>query len=217
MTTAPRPPSATDDTGPIDATSDTELVDRVRAGDVEAFGALWSRHVDVARAFARTIASRDAEDLISESYVRVLSAIRSGKGPQSAFRAYLLSTIRHVHIDNVRRYHSRVVVTDSMDVLDRVEAQTPEDIAITGALGSAALAAWHSLPDDTRSLLWDLIVHEETPARLAGGLGATPNAVASRASRARQRLRQAFAGIVGTLEPALPGAVPRDLPGFEGP
>ena len=53
-------------------------------------------------------------------------------------------------------------------------------------------AAWRSLPDESRSLLWRLVVHEEKPHQIAPGLGTTPNGVASRSKRARERLRQTF-------------------------
>ncbi|GAB3052583.1 hypothetical protein GCM10027053_10750 [Intrasporangium mesophilum] len=177
----------------IDETpTDSDLVARVRAGDNEAYGELWSRHVDVARGLARRITSRDPEDLIGESYARILTAIQAGRGPDTAFRPYLMSTIRRVNIDNARRYQTRVVPTDSPEVLDPHSSESSEDIAMRRADGSSAIAAWQSLPAETRDLLWDLVVMDETPARLSGKLGMSPNAVASRARRARERLRQAY-------------------------
>ncbi len=177
----------------IDETpTDAELVARVRAGDNEAYGELWSRHVDVARGLARRITSRDPEDLIGESYTRILTAIQAGRGPDTAFRPYLMSTIRRVNIDNARRYHTRIVPTDSPELLDPHSSESSEDVAMRRAEGSSAIAAWQSLPAETRDLLWDLVVMDETPARLSGKLGMSPNAVASRARRARERLRQAY-------------------------
>ncbi|MGW5238568.1 sigma-70 family RNA polymerase sigma factor [Monashia sp. NPDC004114] len=177
----------------IDETpTDSDLVARVRAGDTEAYGELWSRHVDVARGLARRITSRDPDDLIGESYARILTAIQAGRGPDTAFRPYLLSTIRRVNIDNARRYQTRVVPTDSPEVLDPRSSESSEDIAMRNADGSSAIAAWQSLPAETRDLLWELVVMDETPARLSGKLGMSPNAVASRARRARERLRQAY-------------------------
>jgi RNA polymerase sigma factor (sigma-70 family) len=177
----------------IDETpTDADLVARVRAGDTDAYGELWTRHIDVARGLARRITSRDPDDLIGESYARILTAIQAGRGPDTAFRPYLMSTIRRINIDNARRYQSRVVPTDSPEVLDTTRGESSEDVAVRRAEGSSALAAWQSLPAETRELLWDLVVMDETPARLSGKLGMSPNAVASRARRARERLRQAY-------------------------
>src|SRR5262245_24532255 len=180
-----------------DSPTDIDLIARVRGGDVEAYGMLWSRHFDAVRAVAQRIAPRDdVDDLISESYTRVLSALRSGQGPDSAFRAYLASTVRRVNIDQARRYGRRIVLTEKDDLLDDHNSESSEDIAVRRSLGSAAMEAWLSLPESTRDLLWRLIVQEETPARLADGLGLSPNAVASRGKRARERLRQAYLTVV---------------------
>ena len=175
------------------APTDTELIARVRGGDVEAYGQLWSRHFEAVRRVARRIAPRDdVDDLISESYTRVLTVLRAGQGPDTAFRAYLASTVRRVNIDQARRYGRRIVLTERDDALESDNAESTEEVAVRRSLSSTAWEAWRSLPYDTRELLWRLVVHEQTPAQLATDLGLTPNAVASRGKRARERLRQAY-------------------------
>jgi len=184
--------------------SDAELIARVRAGEVDAYADLWSRHFAAVRGVARRIApADDVDDLISESYTRVLSALRAGQGPDTAFRAYLASTVRRVNIDQARRYGRRIVLTEREETLERDTAESSEDIAVKRSMHDAAWDAWLSLPEDTRELLWNLVVREETPARLAHGLGLTPNAVASRGRRARERLRQAYLSVLvaGTTDP----------------
>ena len=204
MATSALDPSLTHAQPPSDTElSDAELVERVRDGDLDAYGVLWARHVNAVTVFARHTSRRDAEDLVAESYTRVLVAIRSGRGPTTAFRAYLFSTVRRTAIDTIRRHDSRYVVTDQVEVLDRPVAQSPEDEAIATALGQNARQALASLPDESRTLLWDLIVHEQTPARIAGHLGLSPNAVASRAKRARELLRVAFLSALAAPSDAL--------------
>lgn len=70
--------------------SDPELITQVRNGDREAFGELYRRHsgpaTNLARQFARNAA--EADDLVSESFARVLDNLLDGKGPDTAFRAY---------------------------------------------------------------------------------------------------------------------------------
>lgn len=177
----------------MEAVSDLQLLDAVRSGSVEAFGTLWSRHESAARVLARQIAApREVDDLVSESFLRVLRSLRDGKGPQTAFRAYMLSTLRRVNIDTARRYHQRVVLAGDARDLDPTSSPSSEDVAVERSDQRLAWAAWASLPDDVRSLLWRLVVDEQTPAQLAESMGTTPNGVASRAKRARERLRQAF-------------------------
>ena len=57
----------------VDAPGDAELISAVRGGDVDAYGALFERHVEAARRLARQLVSAgDADDLVSEAFVKVL-------------------------------------------------------------------------------------------------------------------------------------------------
>ena len=72
----------------IEAASDAELISAVRGGDVDAYGTLFERHVDAARRLARQLVSPgDADDLVSEAFVKVLGVLQRGGGPDVAFRA----------------------------------------------------------------------------------------------------------------------------------
>lgn len=182
--------------------SDAELIAAVRTGDRDAYGVLWSRHEVAARNLARQIAkSSDVDELVSESFYRVLRALDGGGGPDGAFRPYLLSTLRRVNIDTGRGYYQRVSLTDDDADLEAAPgaagvaagaAASAADITIEQGEQTAAWKAWASLPDSSRTLLWHLIVEEETPAQIAPLMGTTPNGVSSRAVRAKERLRQAF-------------------------
>lgn len=89
----------------IQGPSDAELIDAVRSGQVDAFGSLYERHVSAAYNLAMQLARSRAEsdDLVSEAFARVLDTLRAGRGPDSAFRAYLLTALRHVAYDKTRR------------------------------------------------------------------------------------------------------------------
>lgn len=174
-------------------TDDAVLVDRVRGGDDTAFAQLWTRHEPAARRLAiRTASPSDVDDLVGESFTRTLHAIRSSGGPDTAFRPYLLTTLRRASIDVARHRASREVLTGDEAVADSVSRTSAQDAADEAEERDAVWAAWRSLPDDDRSLLWELVVHEEKPHHLAPRLGTTPNGVASRSKRARDRLRQVF-------------------------
>lgn len=173
--------------------SDAELITAVRAGDEQAFGVLWQRHEAAALRLARQIANpSNAEDLVSESFARLLRVLRQGGGPDGAFRPYLFSTLRRLNIDNARSYSQRVTLTGDDDDLESEPASSAAEVAAAHAENSAAWRAWASLPESSRTLLWHLVVEEETPAQIAPLIGTSANGVSSRAVRARERLRQAF-------------------------
>jgi RNA polymerase sigma factor (sigma-70 family) len=173
--------------------SDAELITAVRGGDDGAYATLWRRHEVAARRLARQLGNpSNADDLVSEAFLRVYRALKSGSGPDGAFRPYLFSTLRRFNIDNGRSYYARVSLTDDDRDLEGDAGDSAADVLFENAEGSAAWRAWNSLPDATRTLLWHLVIEEETPAQIAPLIGTTPNGVSSRAVRAKERLRQAF-------------------------
>jgi RNA polymerase sigma factor (sigma-70 family) len=179
--------------------SDAELISAVRAGDTEAYGQLFGRHRDAANRLARQLVSGpDADDLVAESFIRVLSILQAGKGPDEAFRAYLLTSIRRLHIDRIRA-SNRVRSTDDEAELDRaVEFVDPATMRFEK---SAAAAAFSSLPERWQLVLWHLDVEGQRPADIAPLLGMSANSVSALAYRAREGLRQAY--LQGHLAPTL--------------
>src|SRR5947208_7673851 len=87
----------------VDGPGDAELISAVRGGDVDAYGELFARHVDSARRLARQLAGpADADDLVSDAFTKVLLVLQRGGGPDLAFRAYLLTAVRRLHVDRLR-------------------------------------------------------------------------------------------------------------------
>src|SRR5690348_14054845 len=102
----------------IDTPSDAELIARVRGGDVAAYGELFSRHVHAAKRLARQLdRGSDADDLVSDAFAKVLTVLQGGGGPDVAFRAYLLTAVRRLHVDRVRA-GSRLQTSDDMTQFD---------------------------------------------------------------------------------------------------
>jgi RNA polymerase sigma factor (sigma-70 family) len=170
--------------------TDPELISRVREGDVAAYGILFSRHVESATRLARLlIGASDADDLVSEAFVKVLNVLLGGGGPDVAFRAYLLTAVRRLHLDKMRS-NQRLTTTDDLTPFDPGVPFT--DTAIAGFEGGAAAKAFASLPERWQLVLWHLEVENQKPAEIAPLLGMTPNSVSALAYRAREGLRQAF-------------------------
>ncbi len=178
---------------------DADLIAAVRGGDIDAYGVLFERHRQAAARLAgHLVPGPDADDLVSESFIRVLAVLQAGKGPDEFFRAYLLSSIRRLHLDRIRG-SKRVKTTDDESELDRaVEFVDPTTMQFER---SAAADAFGSLPERWQLVLWHLDVEGQKPADIAPMLGMSANSVSALAYRAREGLRQAY--LQGHLAPTL--------------
>jgi RNA polymerase sigma factor (sigma-70 family) len=171
--------------------SDAQLITAARGGDLDAFEVLYRRHVAAARNRARQVAQSPAEvdDLVSEAFAKVLEALQAGRGPDTAFRAYLLTTLRNVRYDRHRRDRRVEYSGDLSDVDPGVPFVDP----VLAQLEASLIAkAFTSLPERWQTVLWHTEVEGETPAQIAPLLGLTPNGVSALAYRAREGLRQAY-------------------------
>ena len=175
---------------PVDAPSDAELISRVRAGDREAYGDLFARHVDAARRLARQLVrGPDSDDLVSDAFTKVMAVLQGGGGPDVAFRAYLLTAVRRLHVDRIRA-QSRLTTTDDLTPFD--PGVPFHDTALEKFESGAAAKAFASLPERWQLVLWHLEVEGQKPAEIAPLLGMSANSVSALAYRAREGLRQAF-------------------------
>ena len=169
--------------------SDAELIIGARKGDADSYGELYRRHVDSARSAARALtrSRSDADDVASEAFARVLRALQSGGGPDVSFRPYLVTAVRNVFYDKVRRNREE----PSEDMSDEVNVALL-DAANSQEDGAFAAAAFASLPERWQLVLWHTEVEGRSVSEVAPLLGLAPNAVAALAYRAREGLRQAY-------------------------
>ena len=174
---------------------DAELISSARSGDTAAIGALYERHAGAAWVVARQYSDSptDADDVVADAFTAVFGAIQRGKGPESAFRAYLFTVVRRV-AGLRREKNRRVQPTDDIAVLEAgtALAGTAEEPALAGFERGVVARAFHSLPERWQAVLWHTEVEGLTPAEIAPILGLTANGVAALAYRAREGLRQAY-------------------------
>lgn len=173
--------------------SDAELITLYRSGDEAAAAGLYKRHHRAAWRFAVSIAGHsDADDLASESFIRVLGAIRNGHGPDVAFRPYLMTTVRNTFVNAVRRDGRYLWVED----YSGVEKQTPTDNTMELRNESSLLAqAFRSLPERWQTVLWHTTIEHDSHDEVGRVLGISPSAVAALSYRAREGLRQAYLAV----------------------
>ncbi len=152
---------------------------------------LYERHSAAARGLARQIVrdQADVDDVVAETFARVLSALKRGIGPTEAFRPYLLTAARRVAID-VLRGQRRQVLTEDTDLPDPGEPFV--DTVVDGLDRSLAARAFLSLPERWSAVLWHTEIEEAKPAEVAAMLGMSANNVSALRYRAREGLRQAY-------------------------
>lgn len=173
---------------------DGYLLQLTREGSAEAFGELWRRHLPAAYAVAGRHRGRAApDDIVAEAAARVFSLIRDGRGPDEHFRAYFLSAVRTVAIDQGRR-DLRLVPTEPDDL---EELTPPLDDPFAGlGVDEEGLAlvreAFAGLSERDQRVLWHTTVEGAAPRAVAPVLGMTANAVSVRAIRARESLRALY-------------------------
>src|SRR5690348_2952815 len=163
--------------------SDADILNAIRSGDPVAYGLLRRRHMPAARRLAQFLlnGSAAAEDAVDQAFENVLADVQRGGGPTDAFRPYLLSAVREA--------------TASMP------GQPAGGAAGNGQPGPAqpggprpdlVVAAFMSLPERWRAVLWHVCVEGESPAEAGALLGLPEPDAADLASQAREALSLAY-------------------------
>ncbi|WP_275888183.1 RNA polymerase sigma factor, partial [Nonomuraea lactucae] len=171
--------------------SDADLLKAVAGGDAGAYVELRERHVAAARALARQLVRGEAEveDVVAESFTRILTLAGRGGGPAAAFRPYLLTVVRRTVHDRARVGSGQVAPGE----IERFDPGAPfVDPALVGLERSMIARAFLSLPERWRAVLWHIDVERSRPADVAPLLGLTPGGVAALARRSRDGLCQAY-------------------------
>jgi RNA polymerase sigma-70 factor (ECF subfamily) len=169
------------------AESDSELVARLRGGDVSAFEAVVGRHRAAIVAFAATRlgSPADAEDIAQEAFVRAYFRLAELRDPDAL-------------LPWLRRIAERLVLMRLR--ARREEATEPERLSELAAENGAGEmdglglpAALAELPLEMRRTVSLTYLAGYTCAEAAEMLGVKEGTVKSRLSRARARLKEVFA------------------------
>lgn len=178
--------------GPSDEAPDGELLARVRVGERNLYGILYTRHAPLATRFARSLLNNasDADDVVAEVFASTLSALERGVGPADTFLPYVMNSIRHECYRVNRRAQRHVSLANGAATSD-FEATDDDPF---DALDEAAVvrAAMMSVPMELRAVLWHTAVEGTPLAAVAAERGRSTAATAMTAVRARKALRNAY-------------------------
>jgi RNA polymerase sigma-70 factor (ECF subfamily) len=159
----------------------------------EAFEAEMLPHLNAAYRLARVLTrqEQDAEDLVQEAYLRAFAAFRDYTRGTHA-RAWLLTILRHIYLNERRRERSRPLLLaiahpgEAEEIVDQT-SPGPEDQAV-GRLDDKRVLDVAELPESFRSVLALVDLEGMRYAEAAAILDCPIGTVMSRLHRGRLEL-----------------------------
>ena len=166
-------------------------LDGARGGDDAAFASLWSdlqpsllRYLGVAGGWA-------AEDLASETWLRIAQGLDHFEGDETGFRAWVFTIARHRVLDWRRRETRARTVTRPVEHFSgRPAADDPAADALEKVSTDRALALIATLPPDQAEVVTLRAVAGLDVASVARVLGKRPGAVRVLTHRGLRRLAE---------------------------
>ena len=189
-----------------DRETDQALVERVQAGDKQAFGLLVTKYQrKLLRLVSRIVKDpAEAEDVAQEAFIKAYRALATFRG-ESAFYTWLyrigVNTAKNWLAANGRRMYASTDIRDDDDepvnegdLLPDVE--TPERMLMTKQIGDTVNAAMEELPDELRTAVTLREIEGLSYEDIAQVMDCPIGTVRSRIFRARE-------AIAGKLRPLL--------------
>ena len=177
------------DTGPVlGAVFEVTLAD-ARAGDQEAFAAIFRDIQPSLLRYLRVIAADAGDDVAGDTWLQVIAGLAGFRGDEQAFRAWLFTIARHRAVDWARSRDRRQALPERLGVTDGRQV-TPDtaDVVLERLSTRAVLAAIASLPNDQAEIIVLRVVAGLDAPAVAAMVGKTPGAVRVAAHRGLRRL-----------------------------
>lgn len=179
-----------------------QLIVAARAGDVDAFAALYAGHVHRVRSYARRLAAHEqaADDLVAEAFARTWEQLRAGQGPTTAFMGYVRAAVLNLHLSHLRREQRLDWVEDIEDaamanpeLAARITEQSPEHLVIEQLFNDRMKEALATLPQRWQQVIVLVYIEDRPYPEIAEQLNLSVAATRQLARRARTGMRNALA------------------------
>jgi RNA polymerase sigma-70 factor, ECF subfamily len=190
-----------------EAEEDRALVERVQAGDKEAFRTLVERHQRRAFSIAMALVrdENDARELVQDAFLRVYKNIGGFQG-QSSFFTWLYRIITNLSIDLIRKPGRQVAELDEnragsesedgpskdFPFLSRIDGADPADVVRRGEIAIRLREALAALPDYHRGVILMREVEGLSYEEMAQAMKVSKGTIMSRLFHARQKLQKAL-------------------------
>ncbi len=156
----------------------------------ERFAAVVLPEIEVMMRVALSItgSTNDAEDVVQETMLRAFRAIDRFDGRHP--RAWLLTILRNVHVNSVRRRRPDLLRhADGNELSTMPSVSSAESVVMDRTFDAVVEVAYNSLPDDLREVVSLVDVQGMTYAQAAAIMETPVGTVMSRLHRARARIR----------------------------
>lgn len=168
----------------------------VAGGDRAAFAELWQSTQPMLVRYLRVMAGDLAEDVASETWLKVIPGLASFTGDEQGFRRWLIAIARNVYVDHLRRSSRRpenvVGDVETLPVRPGLSAPDPADVVIDRLTTDTAIRLIATLPRDQAELVMLRVVVGLDVAEVAAIVGRSRGAVRVAVHRALRRLEQAL-------------------------
>jgi RNA polymerase sigma-70 factor (ECF subfamily) len=178
--------------GPVDAARDVRmLVERAQGGDRAALEELYLLHFDRIYSYLHlSVGNRhDAEDLTTQTFLKMLEAIGRFRWQSVPFSAWLFRIAHNLAIDHFRA-RRRVQTEDEVPEIPGQEESSAEQQAMDSLGQAGMLALIGRLSPEQRQVLTLKFLFGFANAEVAGILGKTEGAVKSLQHRALATLQK---------------------------
>lgn len=164
------------------------LVKRAIEGDVEAYGALYNIFLDriYRYVFYQVGNQMLAEDITEEVFVKSWKAIKTCRGREQTFSAWLYRIARNHIIDTRRKTHREV----NLDTSNLPETENAETVAETSLEWRTILEAVSSLPEQQKEVILLKFLQEADNTEIEQITGKRQGAIRALQMRALSGLRR---------------------------
>jgi RNA polymerase sigma-70 factor (ECF subfamily) len=177
--------------------SDTDVVDRVRAGETGLYEILMRRYNQRLFRVIRSVVANDleAEDVLQEAWVRAYEHLGQFEG-RAGFATWVTRIAFHEALNRTRKSKRWTPLENPQGAImpeanrRQTTSETPEALAMRGQLGQMLQAAVDALPESYRSVFVLRAVEHLSTVETAECLGLSEEAVKTRLHRSRALLRR---------------------------
>src|SRR5947209_13641490 len=171
--------------------SDSDVVDRVRNGEVALYELLMRRYNQRLYRVIRSVIPNgdEAEDVLQDAWVRAYEHLSQFEG-RASFATWVTKIAYYEALARARKAKRTVALEDENGEIMVSHSETPEQQAIRGELQTVLQAAMDGLPETYRSVFMLREVEQLSTAETAESLGLSEEAVKTRLHRSRAMLRR---------------------------